>query len=240
MRTKKGRKVTFYERHIKRKLDILCAVAALVVFWWVYLIVAVLVMIKLGSPVIFKQRRPGLKEKPFELWKFRTMTGERDEKGNLLPDEKRITKFGKWLRSSSLDELPEVYNILKGDMSVVGPRPQLFRDVAFMTKKQRHRHLIRPGLSGLAQVNGRNSIDWERKLEYDLQYIERITFFGDVKIVLQTIGKVLRRSDTVREGTVSDVDFGDWLMQQGKVTREEYEVRLKKVRGNQRGDSIDD
>ena len=159
----KKREQTVYERYIKRVLDLIWAILAIVVFWWLYIIIAILVKIKLGSPVIFKQQRPGLNEKVFSLYKFRTMTDERDENGNLMPDEVRLTKFGKWLRSTSLDELPEVFNIINGDMSVIGPRPQLVRDMVFMTEEQRERHSVRPGLSGLAQVNGRNSISWENK-----------------------------------------------------------------------------
>lgn len=219
-----------YKRYIKRALDIFCALAAIIVFWWLYLIVAILVRVKLGSPVIFKQPRPGKDERIFNLYKFRTMTDERDENGNLLPDGVRLTKFGKLLRATSLDELPECINILKGDMSVVGPRPQLVRDMVFMTDAQRTRHTVRPGLTGLAQVSGRNNITWEQKFEYDLRYIDRITFIGDLKIILQTVGKVLKKSDTVREGTVSDIDYGDWLMLEGKVDRAAYDEKQAKAK----------
>lgn len=219
-----------YKRYIKRALDIFCALAAIIVFWWLYLIVAILVRVKLGSPVIFKQPRPGKDERIFNLYKFRTMTDERDENGNLLPDEVRLTKLGKLLRATSLDELPECINILKGDMSVVGPRPQLVRDMVFMTDAQRTRHTVRPGLTGLAQVSGRNNITWEQKFEYDLRYIDRITFIGDLKIILQTVGKVLKKSDTVREGTVSDMDYGDWLMLEGKVDRAAYDEKQAKAK----------
>ena len=150
---------TFYQKYGKRAFDLLCAVMALVVFGWLYVLVAILVRIKLGAPVLFTQLRPGKDEQLFLMYKFRTMTDERDESGALLPDEMRLTSFGKLLRSSSLDELPEVFNILKGDMSLIGPRPQLVRDLVFMTRRQRRRHMVRPGLSGLAQVNGRNEID---------------------------------------------------------------------------------
>ena len=219
-----------YKRYIKRALDIFCALAAIIVFWWLYLIVAILVRVKLGSPVIFKQPRPGKDERIFNLYKFRTMTDERDENGNLLPDEVRLTKFGKLLRATSLDELPECFNIIRGDMSVVGPRPQLVRDMVFMTDAQRTRHTVRPGLTGLAQVSGRNNITWEQKFEYDLRYIDRITFIGDLKIILQTVGKVLKKSDTVREGTVSDMDYGDWLMLEGKVDRAAYDEKQAKAK----------
>jgi len=213
-----------YERWFKRPIDILCALAAIVVFWWLYILVAVLVRVKLGSPVIFRQKRPGKDEKIFELYKFRTMTDERDKNGNLLPDEVRLTKFGKFLRSTSLDELPEAFNILKGDMSVIGPRPQLVRDMVFMTPQQRCRHLVKPGLSGWAQVNGRNAIQWEAKLAYDLEYIRKITFLGDVKIILMTVGKFLNREDISAEGMETAEDFGDYLLRVGKISSDEYEA----------------
>jgi len=228
------RKRYFYESYIKRATDIVCALLALIVFCWLYAIIAVLVRIKLGSPVLFKQIRPGMKdksgqEKLFKLYKFRTMTDEKDADGKLLPDEIRLTKFGAWLRSSSLDELPEAINILKGDMSVIGPRPQLVRDMVFMTEEQRQRHNVRPGLSGLAQVRGRNAISWEGKLAIDLEYIEHITFLGDVKIVFQTIGKFLKREDIVRDGTVSDMDYGDVLLKEGKVSQEDYQMKQEEA-----------
>ncbi len=187
-----------------------------------------------GNP-IFVQPRPGKKdrngkEKIFYLLKLRTMTNERDENGDLLPDEVRLNGYGKFLRSTSADELPSLINILKGDLSIVGPRPQLVRDMVFMTSEQRHRHDVRPGLTGLAQVNGRNNITWEEKFEWDSRYIEKITLWGDIKIIFKTVGKVLKRSDTVREGTVSDMDFGDWLISEGKVTREEYEEKQSEAK----------
>ncbi|GAA0676550.1 sugar transferase [Clostridium cadaveris] len=218
------RKRTFYEKYVKRAIDIVCALLALICFSWLYVIVAILVKVKLGSPVIFKQMRPGLNEKIFPLYKFRTMTDDRDENGELLRDDVRLTKFGKWLRSTSLDELPEVFNILNGSMGLLGPRPQLVCDMTFMTDKQRLRHTVRPGLSGLAQVNGRNSISWEEKLDWDLKYIEKITFLGDVKIILQTVKKAFITQEGInREGTVSDMNFGDYLLQKGEVTKEEYD-----------------
>jgi len=188
-----------------------------------------------GNP-FFTQHRPGKKntdgqERIFRLVKFRTMTCEKDGDGNLLPDAARLTRYGAWLRNTSLDELPELFNILVGDMSIVGPRPQLVRDMTFMTAEQRRRHDVRPGLTGLAQVNGRNNITWEQKIDYDLQYIDNgITLFGDIAIILQTVGKVLKSSDTVREGTVSDMDFGDWLMQEGKVDQESYDKKQEEAR----------
>lgn len=217
------RNIGFYERYTKRILDIICALAAILVFWWLYLIVAVLVRVKLGSPVLFKQPRPGKDEKIFNLYKFRTMTDQRDESGNLLPDEVRLTKFGKVLRATSLDELPEALNILKGDMSVIGPRPQLVRDMVFMTPEQRMRHTAKPGLSGLAQVNGRNDISWEEKLDWDLKYIENVTFLGDVKIVLQTVMKAFIRQEGITDGDMATAyDYGDWLLKEKKVSTEEY------------------
>lgn len=211
-----------YAKYFKRLVDILCALAALIVFGWLYILVAILVRINLGSPVLFRQPRPGKDERIFNLYKFRTMTDKRDENGELLPDEVRLTKFGKFLRSTSLDELPETINILKGDMSVVGPRPQLVRDMVFMTAEQRRRHTVRPGLSGLAQVSGRNAIAWEKKLDVDLEYIENITFWGDVKIILLTVKKFLCREDISAEGMETAEDFGDYLLRTGEVTQENY------------------
>lgn len=184
-----------YQKYFKRLVDIVCALAAIIVFSWLYIIVAILVRIKLGSPVIFKQPRPGKDEKIFNLYKFRTMTDERDENGELLPDDVRLTKFGRLLRSTSLDELPEAFNILKGDMSVVGPRPLLVRYLPYYTEEERHRHDVRPGLTGLAQVNGRNTITWEEKFAKDIEYVSNITFCKDVKIIFQTVLKAAKRSD---------------------------------------------
>lgn len=185
-----------YERYFKRIFDVFCALAALVVFWWLYLIIAILVRVNLGSPVIFKQLRPGKDEEIFKLYKFRTMTYARDENGNLLPDEMRLTKFGKFLRSTSMDELPEVFNILKGDMSVIGPRPLLVEYLPYYTEEEQHRHDVRPGLTGWAQVNGRNAIgSWEERFRYDLEYVDHVTFAMDLKVLFTTIGKVIKRSD---------------------------------------------
>ena len=212
-----------YRRCFKRVFDIICALAAIIVFSWLYIIVAVLVRIKLGSPVIFKQARPGLDGKIFYLYKFRTMTNECDENGKLLPDEVRLTKFGKMIRATSLDELPEAFNILKGDMSVVGPRPQLVRDMVFFTEEQMKRQSVKPGLSGLAQISGRNGITWEEKINYDLEYIKKITFIGDVKIILLTVWRAFVKQDGVsQEGMDTAEDLGDYLLRTGKVTEEEY------------------
>lgn len=221
-----------YAKFFKRLLDFTLSLISITVFSPLLLILTIIGTFAMRGNPFFLQPRPGKikkrsgKEKIFKLIKFRTMSNKRDENGNLLPDEVRLNRYGKFLRSTSLDELPELFNILVGNMAVVGPRPQLVRDMVFMNEEQRRRHEVRPGLTGLAQVNGRNNITWERKFEYDLQYIdEGITFMGDVKIILQTVGKVLKRSDTVREGTVSDMDFGDWLMMQGKVDQETYDAK---------------
>lgn len=180
-----------YQKYIKRGLDFILALIASIILSPVMLIVAVLVRVKLGSPVLFKQQRPGKNEKIFNMYKFRTMTDERDENGELLPDEVRLTKFGNTLRSTSLDELPELFNIVKGDMSIVGPRPLLVRYLPLYNERQKHRHDVRPGFTGLAQVNGRNSISWEEKFEWDVKYVEHITFWGDVKIIFKTVKTVL-------------------------------------------------
>ena len=219
-----------YAKCWKRLLDFLLSLGALIALSPVLLILTILGAVKMKGNPFFTQPRPGKDEKIFKLIKFRSMTCEKDAEGNLLPDAQRLTKYGKFLRSTSLDELPELINILTGDMAIVGPRPQLVRDMVFMTPEQRRRHTVRPGLSGLAQVRGRNAISWEGKLATDLEYIENITFLGDVKIVLQTVVKVLKRSDTVREGTVSDVDFGDWLLMEGRVDQETYDGRQAEAR----------
>lgn len=186
-----------YQKYLKRLVDILCSLAAIIVFSWLYIIIAILVRIKLGSPVIFKQARPGKDEKIFNLYKFRTMTDERDEYGNLLPDDVRLTKFGRLLRKTSLDELPEAFNILKGDMSVVGPRPLLVKYLHRYNEEQRRRHEVRPGLTGLAQVSGRNAITWEEKFKYDIEYVDNITFIGDVKIIFLTVWKAFVKEEGI-------------------------------------------
>ena len=212
-----------YARYIKRILDVLLSGCALVVLTPVLLIVAVLVRTKLGSPIIFCQERPGKDEKIFKMYKFRSMTDARGENGELLPDEVRLTKFGRALRSTSLDELPELWNIFKGDMSIVGPRPQLVRDMVFMTPEQRLRHTVMPGLTGLAQVSGRNAISWEDKLATDLRYIRRITFLGDVKIVLLKVKKVFCREDISADGMDTAEDLGDYLLRTAQVSEEAYQ-----------------
>ena len=229
-----NRKQGIYEKYIKRIFDIVCSLAATIVFCWLYVIIAILVRVKLGSPVLFKQPRPGMDEKIFYLYKFRTMTDERDENGELLPDEVRLTKFGKWLRSTSMDELPEAFNILKGDMSVIGPRPQLVRDMTFMTAEQRKRHCVRPGLSGLAQTRGRNALSWDGKLATDLEYIEHITFFGDVKIIFDTVKQVFFKEKGLENSDIDEVDltddFGDYLLKAGRVSKEEYDKKQAEAR----------
>lgn len=236
-----------YEKYIKRLLDIICALLAIVCFCWLYLILALLVRINLGSPVLFTQSRPGKKgkngvEKIFKLYKFRTMTDERDENGELLPDEIRLTSFGKWLRRTSLDEIPEAFNIIKGDMSVIGPRPQLVRDMVFMSEEQRRRHDVRPGLSGLAQTRGRNAISWDGKLSSDLEYIEKVSFIGDCQIVVDTVKQVFFGAKGLEEIEGVDVnevdiadDFGDYLLKEKRVSQEEYEKKQEVAREILRG-----
>jgi lipopolysaccharide/colanic/teichoic acid biosynthesis glycosyltransferase len=204
---------------------------ALSVLFPILLILAIIGAVAMRGNPFFTQLRPGKidkktgKEKIFKLIKFRTMSNAKDKNGNLLPDEVRLNKYGRILRSTSLDELPELINILLGQMSIVGPRPQLVRDMVFMTDEQRRRHSVRPGLTGLAQISGRNNITWEKKFEYDIEYIEKITLIGDVKIIFGTVAKVFAREDTVREGTVSDMDFGDWLVSRGEIEQSEYDEK---------------
>lgn len=197
-----------YKRFIKRLLDIVISLCGIVVLSPVYLILFILVWAKLGRPALFTQERPGKNENIFKLYKFRTMTDERDEKGELLPDEVRLNRFGKLLRSTSLDELPELFNILKGDMSLIGPRPLLVRYLPYYTEEERHRHDVRPGLTGLAQVNGRNALGWEARFAYDLEYVEHCSFLMDIRVLAMTVGKVLKRSGTLSgaDQTVADFD----------------------------------
>ncbi|UTY38083.1 sugar transferase [Allocoprobacillus halotolerans] len=216
-----------YKRFFKRFLDFILSLVAIIILSPVYIIVALLVRTKLGSPVIFKQERPGKDEKIFKMYKFRTMTDERDKEGNLLPDDVRLTSFGKKLRSTSLDELPELFNILKGDMSIVGPRPQLVKDMIFMTEEQRKRHTVRQGLTGWAQVNGRNAISWEDKINYDLQYIQDITFINDLKIIFQTLVKVFKKEDISTEGMETAEDLGDYLLRTHQISQQEYDKVIR-------------
>lgn len=226
------RKIGFYEKYIKRCLDIICCILTLILLWWLYLIIAIMVKIKLGSPIIFKQPRPGIvgsdgQEKIFVLYKFRTMIDKKDSDGKLLPDEIRLTKFGKALRNTSLDELPEIFNILKGDMSIIGPRPQLVRDMVFMSDEQRMRHTTRPGLSGLAQINGRNAITWNEKFKWDLKYIKKIKFSSDLHIIFITIKKVFGKgklAETAEEKKLN-LDYGDTLLKFGVISQDVYEKK---------------
>lgn len=232
------RKMGFYEKYVKRAIDVVCAAAAIICFSPLYIGVAILVKFKLGSPVLFTQDRPGLigedgKETIFKMYKFRTMTDERDENGELLPDEVRLTSFGKWLRSTSLDELPEAFNILNGTLSVCGPRPQLVRDLTFMTKEQRMRHTAKPGLSGLAQVNGRNAIKWEDKLDWDLRYIENVSLLEDLGIILKTVKTAFIKQEGITDGDMATAeDLGNYLLNNGKVSQEDYnnkQMEAKKI-----------
>lgn len=229
-----GRKNThipygLYEKYFKRPFDLSLSLLAIFFLWPGLIILSILVKVKLGSPVIFKQVRPGLNEKKFTLHKYRTMLDARDENGNLKPDEERMTEFGKKLRSSSLDELPELFDILLGNLSIVGPRPQLVRDMVFMTDEQRKRHEVMPGLTGLAQVNGRNELSWEEKINKDLEYIQKITFWGDVKIIKQTIRKVLAKDGINEYGHATALDYGDYLLKNGSISHVEYEKLQEKA-----------
>ena len=197
-----------YEKYFKRPLDLFCGLVAVTVFWWLYLILAILVRVKLGSPVLFTQERPGKDEKIFKLYKFRTMTDDRDENGNLLPDEVRLTRFGKMLRATSLDELPEAFNIIKGEMSVIGPRPLLVKYLPRYSPEQHRRHEVRPGLSGYAQVHGRNTVSWQDKFRMDITYVDHITFLGDMKIIWDTVMVAFVRRDGISsESSVTMEEF---------------------------------
>ena len=229
-----------YAKCFKRVIDFLLSLMAICVISPVLLILIIVTAIAMKGNPFFTQLRPGRidkktgKEKIFRMIKFRTMTNEKDENGNLLPDEVRLNKFGKILRSTSLDELPELFNILKGDMAIIGPRPQLVRDMVFMTPEERTRHSVRPGLSGLAQCNGRNNMTWEKKFEYDLHYIEHISFWGDIKIIFKTVAKVFARDGINEEGMATAMDLGDYLLQKGSLTKEEYDrgqIEAKELMG---------
>lgn len=202
-----------YKKYIKRILDIVLSLLVIILFSWLYLILAVLVRVKLGSPIIFKQQRPGKDEKVFGMYKFRSMTDEKDENGNLLPDEVRLTSFGKKLRATSLDELPEFFNILKGDMSFIGPRPLLVKYLPYYNERERLRHSVRPGLTGYAQAHGRNAISWEKKFEYDVYYVEHLTFWMDIKVIIDTVKTVLSHDGVVLNALP---DFDDYRREQNK------------------------
>ena len=224
-----------YERWVKRPLDLTLALMAIIALSPLLLILTVTGAIAMKGNPFFVQKRPGKidkktgQEKIFSLIKFRTMSNAKDKDGNLLPDEKRLNKYGKFLRSTSLDELPELVNIVKGDMAIVGPRPQLIKDMVFMTPEQRQRHTVRQGLTGLAQISGRNNISWTEKFEYDLEYVNGITFQKDMRIIFLTISKVFRHTDVVRDGYASDVDFGDWLLLNNRIDDSEYQRILQKA-----------
>ena len=211
-----------YAKYIKRVMDFFLSFCAIVMLSPIMIFLTVVGAIAMKGNPFFTQLRPGKNEKIFRLIKFRTMSCQTDKDGNLLPDDKRLTKYGKFLRSTSLDELPELINILNGNMAVIGPRPQLVRDMVFMTERQRMRHKVRPGLSGSAQISGRNAINWENKLEYDTEYIQNITFLGDWKIIFFTIKKVFERADISADGMETAEDLGDYLLEKGIVDKEIY------------------
>ena len=217
----------FYYPFFKRVCDIICALAVFIFLWPLYLVIAILVRSKLGKPIYFKQVRPGKDGKLFTMYKFRSMTDKRDENGNLLPDGERLTKFGKWLRKTSLDEMPEAINILKGDMSVIGPRPLLVKDYVFFNNEVMKRQSVKPGLSGLAQVNGRNGISWEDKYKYDLKYIEDISLWKDIGIVLKSIFKSFFKKENINKaGFDTDEDYGDYLLRKSKILKEDYNSKI--------------
>lgn len=196
-----------YEKYFKRPIDIVCSLLAIIVFSWLYIIVAILVRVNLGSPVLFRQNRPGKDGKIFEMYKFRSMSNAKNEHCELLPDTERLTKFGRMLRATSLDEIPEVLNILLGQMSIVGPRPLAVQYLPYYNEDEQHRHDVRPGISGLAQVNGRNAVNWEEKFAYDVEYVNKITFLGDVKIILLTVKTALKRENIGTRGVDAPMDF---------------------------------
>jgi general glycosylation pathway protein len=199
--------IKVYRLFLKRIIDIFLSLVFILLFWWLYIVIAILVRKKLGSPVLFKQKRPGLNEKIFTMYKFRTMTDKRDANGNLLPDKDRLTKFGKFLRSTSLDEIPEIWNVLKGEMSLVGPRPLLVEYLSKYTKDEKRRHEVRPGITGFAQVNGRNNTTWEERFKNDIYYVENISFLLDLKIIIKTILKVIKKSDINQSETETMKNF---------------------------------
>ena len=216
-----------YQKYGKRLFDITASAIALILLSPLLLWLAWKIKKNLGSPVIFSQIRTGKDNKLFRLYKFRSMTDARDKDGNLLPDEQRMTDFGRKLRATSLDELPELWNILKGDMSIVGPRPQLVRDMVFFTKEEMHRQDVTPGLTGLAQISGRNNIDWKERFAYDLKYTENINLFEDLRIIWRTIFKVSKQEDIATEGMETSEDYGDWLLRKKLLTKIDYERKQK-------------
>lgn len=226
----------FYAKHLKRILDFSFALISVIILSPVFIILTITGAAAMHGNPFFTQPRPGIidpstgKETLFFLLKFRSMSNKRDENGKLLPDAERLNAYGKFLRKTSLDELPQLINVLSGSCALVGPRAQLVRDMTFMTARQRQRHLVRPGITGLAQVNGRNTISWEDKFEYDLKYIQNgITFHNDTNILFKTFMKVFYTGDVVRKGTATDTDFGDWLLERGKITQEEYDLHQREA-----------
>lgn len=211
-----------YPKYGKRLLDIIASSTALILLSPLLIYLAWKIKKNLGSPVLFSQIRPGKKNRLFRMYKFRSMTDARDEKGNFLPDDLRMTDFGRKLRATSLDELPELWNILKGDMSIVGPRPQLVRDMVFFNGKEMHRQDVTPGLTGLAQISGRNNIDWKERFHYDLQYIEHISFMEDLRIIWRTVFKVGKQEDITTDGMETSEDYGDWLLRNKLLTESDY------------------
>ena len=214
-----------YHKYSKRIFDLFSSGFALIFLFPILLYIAYIVRRRLGSPVLFTQVRPGKDGKLFRMYKFRSMTDERDADGNLLPDDVRLTDFGKKLRATSLDELPELINILKGDMSVVGPRPQLVRDIVFFTEEEMQRQSVYPGLTGLAQICGRNNITWKEKFAFDLQYIKDISFFEDMRIIYRTVFKVSAQEDIATDGMETAEDYGDWLLRTSQISKEEYDMK---------------
>lgn len=225
-----------YRQFFKRFYDVVLSAVAVLVFSPVFLILIIIGAVKMKGNPFFTQLRPGKKnkktgnEKIFKLIKFRTMTTAKDKDGNLLPDDVRLTKYGKILRSTSLDELPELFNIFIGHMSIIGPRPQLVRDMVFMTDGQKKRHSVKPGLTGLAQCSGRNNMTWEKRFEYDLEYIDKISFMGDLKILVKTVLSVFKREGINEEGMATAMDFGDYLLSEGKIEKGEYDEKQQEAR----------
>ncbi len=219
-----------YQRYFKRLFDIVSATTLLMAISPIMLVLSIMIKSKLGSPILFTQLRPGKECKIFKMYKFRSMTNAKDENGRLLPDERRLTEFGKWLRSTSLDELPELINIIKGDMSVVGPRPQLVRDMVFFTDEQMKRQTVYPGLTGLAQICGRNNVTWEEKFKYDLEYIKDINFLEDMRIIYRTVFKVANQDDISTEGMETAEDYGDWLLRTEKITKNQYKMKQVQIK----------
>ena len=219
-----------YAKCFKRVLDFLLALFAFIILFPILLVLSLVGAIVMKGNPFFTQPRPGKNERIFRLIKFRSMTCETDENGKLLPDEKRLTGYGKFIRATSIDELPSLLNILRGDLSIVGPRPQLVRDMVFMTEEQRRRHTVAPGLTGLAQCSGRNAMSWEKKFEYDLKYIEKITLWGDIAIIFKTVFKVFARDGITEEGEATATDLGDYLLSKGEVTKEKYDSLQNEAR----------